>query len=104
MRIRTDASDEQLGCCLRQREGDGQIHPLGYWLRQLNPAEIRYSATEKDALTVVWSVKRLRPYLEGQKFIVRTDPTALTWIFSVDGDNRRLDPWRLCLAESDFVI
>jgi RNase H-like domain found in reverse transcriptase len=46
----------------------------------------------------------LRSYLEGLKFIVRTDHTALTWLFSVDGENRRLARWRLCLAEYDFVV
>jgi hypothetical protein len=104
MVLDTDASDEQLGCCLQQRGDDGHLHPLGYWSRQLNPAEVNYSATEKEALAVVWSIKRLRPYLEGQKFIVRTDHAALTWLLSVDGENRRLARWRLCLAEYDFIV
>jgi hypothetical protein len=30
----TDASHEQLGCCLQQRGEDGHLHPLGYWSRQ----------------------------------------------------------------------
>jgi hypothetical protein len=66
MVLDTDASNEQLGCCLQQRGDDGHLHPLGYWSRQLNPAEVNYSSTEKEALAVVWSIKRLRPYLEGQ--------------------------------------
>jgi hypothetical protein len=100
----TDASDEQLGCCLQQRGEDGHLHPLGYWSRQLNAAERNYSATEKEALAVVWSIKRLRPYLEGARFTVRTDHSALVWLFSVDGDNKRLARWRLCLAEYDFTV
>jgi RNase H-like domain found in reverse transcriptase/Reverse transcriptase (RNA-dependent DNA polymerase)/Integrase zinc binding domain len=100
----TDASDAQLGCCLQQRDDDNQFHPLGYWSRQLNQAEQRYSATEKEALAVVWSIKRLRPYLEATRFTVRTDHAALTWLFDVDGDNRRLARWRLCLAEYDFTV
>jgi RNase H-like domain found in reverse transcriptase/Reverse transcriptase (RNA-dependent DNA polymerase)/Integrase zinc binding domain/Integrase core domain/Chromo (CHRromatin Organisation MOdifier) domain len=100
----TDSSDEQLGCCLQQRGEDGHLHPLGFWSRHLNAPEINYSATEKEALAVVWAIKRLRPYLEGEKFTVRTDHSALVWLFSVDGGNRRLVRWRLCLAEYDFVI
>jgi hypothetical protein len=100
----TDASDAQLGCCLQQRDDDNQFHPLGYWSRQLNQAEQRYSATEKEALAVVWSIKRLRPYLEATRFTVRTDHAAITWLFDVDGDNRRLARWRLCLAEYDFTV
>ena len=53
MVLDTDASDEQLGCCSQQRGDDGHLHPLGYWSRQLNPAEVNYSATEKEALAVV---------------------------------------------------
>jgi RNase H-like domain found in reverse transcriptase len=100
----TDATDEQLGCCLQQRGKDGHLHPLGYWSRSLNQAELNYSETEKEALAVVWAIKRLRPYLEAARFTVRTDHSALTWLFSVDGENRRLSRWRLCLAEYNFVV
>jgi hypothetical protein len=90
----TDASDEQLGCWFQQRGDDENLHPLGYWLRQLNPAEVNYSATKEEALPVVWSIKVLKPYLEGQEFIVRTDHAAFTWLFSDDGDNRCSYRWR----------
>jgi hypothetical protein len=86
----TDTTDEQLGCFLQQRGKDGHLHSLGYYSRSVNPAELNYSATEKEALAVVWAIKRLRPYLDAARCTVRTYHSALTLLFSVDGDNRPL--------------
>ena len=35
----TDASQEQIGCCLLQTQPDGTRHPIGYWSRGLTSAE-----------------------------------------------------------------
>ena len=102
--IDTDASDQQIGCVLQQKDEQGDLHPIGYWSRQLNAAESNYSATEKEALAIVWAVTHLRPYLERSKFIVRTDHSSLQWLMSIAGDNARLVRWRLRLAEFSFEI
>jgi transposase InsO family protein len=102
--IETDASDGQIGCVLQQSDDEGEPHPLGYWSRQLNSAEVNYSATEKEALAIVWAVTHLRPYLERSHFTVRTDHSSLQWLLSISGDNARLVRWRLRLAEFSFSI
>jgi transposase InsO family protein len=102
--IDTDASDGQIGCVLQQKDDEGQYHPLGYWSRQLNAAERNYSATEKEALAIVWAVTHLRPYLERTHFVVRTDHSSLQWLLSIAGENPRLVRWRLRLAEFSFDI
>jgi hypothetical protein len=61
----TDASSDQIGCCLFQAQSDGKLHPLGYWSRGLKSAERNYSTTEKECLAIVWAILTLRPYLEG---------------------------------------
>jgi RNase H-like domain found in reverse transcriptase len=96
----TDASDGQLGCCLLQ----GPALPLGYWSRTLNPAERNYSTTEKGCLAIVWAVAHLRPYLEGKRFTLRTDPHALRWVMNLADAQGRLARWRLRMAESDFQV
>jgi len=63
--VDVDASYEQLGCCLQQRQSDGEYHPIGYCTRALLPAEKNYFATEVEALVVVWAVTYLRSYLQG---------------------------------------
>jgi RNase H-like domain found in reverse transcriptase len=50
-------------------------------------------------------VKLLRPYLESNRFTVRTDHSALTWLFNADGDSTpQLTRWRLGLAQFDFIV
>jgi RNase H-like domain found in reverse transcriptase/Reverse transcriptase (RNA-dependent DNA polymerase) len=99
----TDASGGQVGCVLQQ-EQDGQLRPLGYWSKTLSSAEENYSTTEKEALAVVWSVRLLRPYLERERFTVRTDHSALRWMYTATDSNARVLRWRLALAEFDFSV
>jgi RNase H-like domain found in reverse transcriptase len=73
----TDASDQQLGCCLLQSQPDGSQRPVGYWSRRFTSAEKNYSTTEKECLAIVWEILHLRPYLEQQKFTIRTDHHSL---------------------------
>jgi hypothetical protein len=76
----TDATESQLSAFLEQRDEHSVLHPIGYWSRQLSPTERRYHITEKEDYSVYWAVKLLRPYLEGNRFTVRTDHSALTWL------------------------
>ena len=100
----TDASDHQLGCCLLQDQPDGTKHPIGYWSRGLTSAEKNYSTTEKECLAIVWAILHLRPYLEGQKFIIRTDHHSLRWVLNLSDAQGRLARWRLRLLEFDYEV
>ena len=74
----TDACDHQLGCVLLQKQEDAKTWlPLGFWSRTLSSAEKNYDTTNKECLAVVWAVLSLRPYLEGTRFLIRTDHDAL---------------------------
>jgi RNase H-like domain found in reverse transcriptase/Integrase zinc binding domain len=100
----TDAMESQLSACFQQRDEHGVLHPIGYLSRQLSPTERHYHITEKEAYAVYWAVKLLRPYLEGNRFTVRTNHSALTWLFIADGNSTpRLTRWRLGLAQFDFI-
>jgi RNase H-like domain found in reverse transcriptase len=68
----TDASQDQIGCFIFQEQDEKQFKPIGYWSRSLKKAEGNYSTTEKEFLAIVWAFIQLRPYLEGQRFIIRT--------------------------------
>ena len=78
--------------------------PSGYWSKTLNSAEQNYSATERECYSVVWAITTLRPYIEGQKFVVRTDHDALRWLLTLSDPSGRLMRWRLRLSEFDFEI
>jgi len=100
----TDASAGQVGAVLLQQQPDQSTRPVGYWSRSLNTAERNYSTTEREGLAVVWASVPLRPYTEGTRFTARTDHAALKWMLHMDGAHERLAPWRLRLAEFDYVV
>jgi RNase H-like domain found in reverse transcriptase len=86
----TDASSDKIGCCLFQEHQDGDKHPLGFWSRGLTSAEKHYSTTEKECLAIVWAVLHLRPYLEGKRFVIRTDQHSLRLVLNLVGAQGRL--------------
>jgi len=71
--VDTDASDYQVGCVLTQELPDKTYKPVGSWSLPITGAEKNYSTTEKECLAVVWALFMLRPYVQGTRFIVRTD-------------------------------
>jgi RNase H-like domain found in reverse transcriptase len=85
----TDASSDQIGCCLLQEQSD-EKHLLGYWSRGLTSAEHNYSPTEKECLAIAWAILTLRPYLEGRRFIIRTDHHSLRWVLNLADAQGRL--------------
>ena len=70
--LHTDAFGLGVGCVLNVCR-DGEILLVAFYIRQLWSAEVRYSATELEALAVVESIKHFLHYLYGRKFTVITD-------------------------------
>ena len=102
--LETDASSYQIGCSLMQAGNDDVRYPIGFWSRTLTPAERNYSATEREALAIVWSVGLLYPYVWGRHFTIFTDHQALQWIFNLEDPTGRLSRWRMRLQELDFTV
>jgi len=100
--VDVDACADQVGCTLLQEEPGELLHPVGYWSRGLTAAEQNYSKTERECLGVVWAVLKLRHFLDGQRFLIRTDHQAHSWIYSTTDSSGRLMRWRLRLSEYTF--
>ena len=58
----TDASDKGGGAALCQRV-DGKLVVIEYASRAWTPAEVNYTATEKECLAMKWAAERWRLYL-----------------------------------------
>ena len=70
--------------------------PIAFYSRKLNPAQSRYTTTERELLSIVEALKEFRNILLGQKIIIHTDHQNLIHnSFTSD----RVMRWRLYLEE-----
>ncbi|KAL4135886.1 hypothetical protein QTP88_007468 [Uroleucon formosanum] len=102
--LTTDAIGYAIGSVLSQGREIGQDLPIAYASRTLNKAEQNYSTTEKELLSIVWSVKHFRPYLLGRQFKIYIDHQSLAWLFNVKDPDFRLMRWRIKLSEYQYEV
>ena len=95
--LELDACEYGLGAVLAQ-EYDKRKFVISYASRTLAAAERNYSATEREALAIVWATQHFRPYLEGNKVLVRTDCKALQWLKNAKDVSGRLARWAMKLS------
>ena len=77
---------------------------MAYGSRTLKGPELRYSATEREALGVWWAAEHFVEYLEGRPFTVFTDHKALMALTDKTMNNRRLELIAHKLSEFQVTI
>ncbi len=100
--ITTDASNTCVGGVLSQTQNDGETKPLGYFSKKLNSTEGRYSATDKEALSVVLACRHFHHYLWGTTFTILTDHQPLTSIFKKKTKSARMNRWIMEMSEYHY--
>lgn len=98
-----DASNDGIGATLGQIQ-DGKEVAIAYAGRDFNSAERNYSTTEREALAVIFGIKKFEPYLHGRKFILHTDHHSLKWLMNITDPTGRLARWALLVQQHDFEI
>ena len=72
--IHTDASKTQLGAVISQNG-----RPIAFYSRKLQPAQTRYTTTERELLSIVEVLKEFQTILLGQELIIHMDHEPLTY-------------------------
>ncbi|GFO37581.1 transposon tf2-6 polyprotein [Plakobranchus ocellatus] len=81
LRLACDASPYGIGAVLSHITRNNEERPIAYISRALNPAEKKYSQHDKEALAILWLIRKFFNYLCGRHFTLATDHQPLKFIF-----------------------
>nr|GEU30114.1 hypothetical protein [Tanacetum cinerariifolium] len=96
-----DASDFAIGVVLGQRKTK-HFELIHYASKTMIDAQAHYITTEKELLTMVYAVKKFRPYLVLSKSIVYTDHSALKYMFNKQDAKPRLIRWPMVFDFANY--
>ena len=77
---------------------------ISYVSRLLSSAELNYSISENECLTLVWAVGKFKAYIWGCRIRVLTDHHALCWLLKKKDLAYHLARWSLQLQDLDLGI
>ena len=109
VRVACDASPYGLGSVLIHVMSCGSEKPVAFASRTLNRAERNYSQIDKEALALVWGIRKFNHYLYGRRFTLVTDHQPPTAIFHPEKGipamtASRMQRYALQLAAHDYEI
>jgi hypothetical protein len=99
----TDASGDTIGAELSQVQ-EGVERPIAYGRLSLGKDQRKYCTTRKELLSVVSFTCMYRHYLQGRRFIVRTDHHSLIWLLNFKSPRDQLARWLEELSQYNMEI
>ena len=109
LRLDTDSSSYGLGAVISHVDSHGVDRPIEFISRTLTSAERNYAQIEKEALSIVWAVKRFHKYLYARPFHLLTDHQPLQFLFSPNKGipemcSSRVQRWALTLSSYNYTV
>lgn len=102
--VQTDASDSAIAGVLTQ-EIEGEEHVISYFSRKLTTTQRAWKAAEKEGLAAMEAIEKFRPYIEGTRFTLITDSSALSFIMNTKWkSSSKLSRWSMQLQQYDMVV
>ena len=84
-----DASADHVGAALQQRRSvAADWQPLAFFSKKLEPAQMRYSAFDRELFACVAGIRHFRYMLEGRPFTIYTHHKPLTFALG-----KVAEPW-----------
>ena len=102
IKLYCDALLYGVGACL-MHVISGKEHPVAYASRTLTPAERSYTQLEREALAIVFGIKKFNQYLFGRQLTLVTDHQLLCKLFGHQEGVRpmvaaRMQRWSVILS------
>ncbi|XP_037293178.1 uncharacterized protein K02A2.6 isoform X1 [Manduca sexta] len=106
--VTCDASPWGVGGVLAQSGPHGE-RPVAYASRSLTPAEKNYSQIHREALAIIFCMRKFHQYIYGRKFTLRTDHKPLVSIFGPQTGiptmtASRMQRWAVILSAYNYDI
>jgi transposase InsO family protein len=102
--IQSDASAVGAGAVLYQLNDEKLPNAVAYGSWKFDSAQTRYTATEREMLGIMLSIRKWKPYFWGRDFVIETDHQPLAGVLKLDDPHGRIARWASELQQFNASI